>query len=64
MAPFVGGDGGGGGVGGGVLVPELPPSTPAEGGKGRPGLQRCGLRFRHCPRTWPDEPQTEPRPGL
>lgn len=44
MVPFVGG--GGGGVGGGDFGPELPPSTPAGGGRGLPGLQRCDLRLR------------------
>lgn len=59
MVPFVGGDGGGG-VGGGDLGPELPPSTPVEGGRGLPGLQRCDLHLRRCLRTRPDEPQMEP----
>ena len=58
----MGGDGGG--AGGGVLGPESPPSTLAEGGKGRPGLQRCGLRLQCHRRTRPDEPRMEPSSGV
>lgn len=60
MVPSAG-DGGGGDGGSG---PELPPSTSAEGVKGRPGLQRSDPHLQRCLRTQPDEPPTELLSGV
>lgn len=60
MVPSAG-DGGGGDGGPG---PELPPSTSAEGVKGRPGLQRSDRYLQRCLRTQPDEQPTELLSGV